>query len=264
MRLTLIGLAFALAAPLTASAEPLDLTRYRLVDLSHAYDENTVYWPAKPPSGFELHQLSYGKTPGGWFYASNSFCTAEHGGTHLDAPIHFAADRLTTEQLPLKQLIAPAVVIDVRDQTRNDPSFRLAGRDVLEFERRSGRIAPGTIVLLHTGWSKRWPDRKAYLGDASREDASNLDFPSYGEEAARLLVEERKVALLGVDTASIDYGKSKDFIVHRVAADKNVGGLENLTNLDQLPASGFTVFALPMKIAGGSGGPVRVVALVPR
>jgi len=260
----LFSLSLVLVVAPAAAAESLDVAKYRLVDLSHAYDENTVYWPAKPPAAFELKQLHYGETPGGWFYASNSLCTAEHGGTHLDAPIHFAAERLTTEKLPLEQLIAPAIVIDVRDKTRNDRSYRLTTADVVDFERRNGRIEEGTIVLLHTGWSKRWPDREAYLGDASREDASKLDFPSYGEDAARLLVEERKVAMLGVDTASIDYGKSKDFIVHRIAADKNVAGLENLTNLDQLPAAGFTVIALPMKIAGGSGGPVRVVALVAR
>lgn len=265
MRPTRIILACMLIAPMAAtSADALDLSAYRLVDLTHAYDESTVYWPAKPPAGFELHRLSYGMTPGGWFYSSNRFCTAEHGGTHLDAPIHFAADRLTSEQLPLTQLIAAGIVIDARDKTRNDRSYRLSRDDVLQFERRHGRIEPGTIVLLQTGWSARWPDRKAYLGDASLEDASRLDFPSYGEDAARLLVEERKVAMLGVDTASIDYGKSKDFIVHRVAADRNVGGLENLTNLGQLPPAGFTVIALPMKIAGGSGGPVRAVALVPR
>jgi len=264
MRPNLIALVFTLGLPVLATAEPIDLSGYRMVDLSHAYDADTVYWPAKPPAGFQLKQLHYGETPGGWFYASNSFCTAEHGGTHLDAPIHFAADRLTSERLPLEQLIARGVVIDVSGKTRNDRSYRLTAADVLDFERRHGRIESGTIVLLRTGWSAYWPDRQAYLGDASREDASRLDFPSYGEDAARLLVEERKVAMLGVDTASIDYGKSKDFIVHRVAADKNVGGLENLTNLDQLPAAGFTVIALPTKIAGGSGGPVRAVALVPR
>jgi kynurenine formamidase len=134
---------------------------------------------------------------------------------------------------------------------------------VLRFEERAGRIQPGTIVLLHTGWSRFWPDRAAYFGDASAEDSSRLEFPGFGEDAARLLVEERRVAMLGLDTASIDYGRSKDFVVHRIAAARNVGGLENLTGLDALPDSDFTVIALPMKIAGGSGGPVRVVALVP-
>lgn len=264
MRTFLLSIPIALTLSVMSEAAAFDVTQYRLVDLSHAYDESTVYWPAKPPMGFELRQLAFGETPGGFFYSSNSFCTPEHGGTHLDAPIHFAAEGLSSERLPLEQLMAPAVRIDVRDMAGGNRSYRLTREDVLQFERRHGVIDPGTIVLLHTGWSRFWPDRKAYLGDDSREDSSRLDFPSYGEDAARLLVEERRVALLGVDTASIDYGRSKSFMVHRIAAAKNVGGLENLTSLDELPATGFTVIALPMKIAGGSGGPVRVIALVAR
>jgi kynurenine formamidase len=213
---------------------------------------------------FELEKLASGPTPGGWFYSANRFCTAEHGGTHLDAPIHFYEEGLTADRLPLEQLVAPAVRIDVTRQAAADRNYRLTREDVLAFERRAGRIQPGTIVLLHTGWSRFWPDRGAYFGDDSLEDASRLEFPSYGETAARLLVEERRVAMLGVDTASIDYGKSQDFIVHRIAAARNVAGLENLTGLEALPETGFTVVALPIKVAGGSGGPVRVIALAPK
>jgi kynurenine formamidase len=119
------------------------------------------------------------------------------------------------------------------------------------------------MVLLRTGWSRHWPDRAAYLGDDTPGDASNLHFPSFGEDAARLLVEERNVAALGADVASIDYGQSTDFPVHRIAMAKNVPGFENLTNLEQLPATGAWIIALPMKIAGGSGGPLRAVAAIP-
>jgi kynurenine formamidase len=156
------------------------------------------------------------------------------------------------------------VVIDVSDHAKADRDYRLSVEDVKAFEAREGRIRRGTLVLLRTGWSRHWPDVKAYLGDDTPGDASKLSFPSYGEEAARMLVEERQVAVLGVDTASIDYGRSQDFRVHRVAAARNVPGLENLTNLDQLPIRGATVMALPMKIEGGSGGPLRAIALVPR
>jgi kynurenine formamidase len=248
----------------SASVRSFDLESYRAVDLSHAYDSQTLYWPSRPPMSFELQKLAAGMTPGGWFYAANRVCTPEHGGTHLDAPIHFHEKGQTTEELPLEKLLAPGVRIDVTRQAQANRNYRLSREDVLRFEEHAGRIKSGTIVLLHTGWSRFWPDREKYFGDASPEDASRLEFPSYGEDAARLLVEERQVALLGVDTASIDYGRSKDFIVHRIAAARNVGGLENLTGLDALPETGFTVIALPMKIAGGSGGPVRVVALVPR
>lgn len=256
----------AAACALFASetAQSLDLRSYEMVDLTHAYDSQTLYWPSRPPMKFELRRLASGVTPGGWFYSANTLCTAEHGGTHLDAPIHFHERGLTAERLPLEKLIAPAVKIDVTRQTRADRNYRLSREDILAFEQRAGRIQPGAIVLLQTGWSRRWPNRKEYFGHASLEDASRLQFPSYGEDAARLLVEERQVAMLGVDTASIDYGPSSDFIVHRVAAARNVGGLENLTRLEALPETGFTVIALPMKVAGGSGGPVRVVALVPK
>jgi kynurenine formamidase len=258
-----ILVAFLLVS-LCGPASAFDLASYRVVDLGHAYGDDTLYWPSRPAARFELQQLAYGETPGGYFYSSNRFCSPEHGGTHLDAPIHFARGHKTVDELPPEQLIAPAVRIDLREQTAKDRGYRLQVADVRRFEERWGPIKPGTTVLLQTGWSRFWPDRKAYFGSESAEDASGLDFPSYGDEAARLLVEERKVALLGVDTASIDFGRSKDFMVHRIAAAKNVGGLENLTNLDQLPETGFHVIALPMKIKGGSGGPVRVIALVPR
>jgi kynurenine formamidase len=264
MKTMLIALIGGLALVAIRPADAFDVQQYRLVDLTHVYDAQTLYWPSRPPMKFELEQLAFGATPRGWFYAANRFCTPEHGGTHLDAPIHFHESGQTAEQLPLKQLVAPGVRIDVRKQTQNDRNYRLTREDVLAFERRVGAIRPGTIVLMQTGWSRFWPDRKKYFGDASTEDASRLEFPSYGVDAARLLVEERKVAMLGVDTASIDYGRSQDFDVHRLAAARGVGGLENLTLLDQLPESGFIVIALPMKIAGGSGAPVRVIALVPR
>ena len=200
----------------------------------------------------------------GYFYAAASLATPEHGGTHLDAPIHFGEGRRTTDQIPLDQLVGPGVVIDIADRAARDADYRLTREDVLAFEARHGRIRPGTIVLLRTGWDESWPDRASYLGDATPGDASNLHFPSYGEDAARLLVHEREVAVLGVDAASIDFGASADFVVHRVAAAADVPGLENLANLDELPETGFLVIALPMKIEGGTGGPLRAIAVVPR
>ena len=242
-------------------AAALDLADYRLVDLTHPYNADTIYWPTSP-SKFELTELAFGETTGGWFYSANSLCTPEHGGTHFDAPIHFAADGIPADAVPLDDLVAPAVVIDIAAQAEADRNYRLTVDDVLAFEKRHGRIAAGTIVLLRTDWSERWPNAREYLGDDTPGDASRLSFPSYGADAARLLVEQRGVVLLGVDTASIDYGPSTDFPVHRIAAARDVGGLENLTGLAQLPPTGATLIALPMKIEGGSGAPVRVVALV--
>jgi kynurenine formamidase len=249
------------ASAFVAGSQAIDLSRATIIDLSHAYGPSTIFWPTSPTK-FELHKLAFGMTPGGYFYAANTLATPEHGGTHLDAPIHFSSNGRTMEQVPLDQLIAPAVVIDVTKQAEADRDYRLTPDDVVRFEREHGRIARGTIVLLRTGWSRHWPDVKAYLGDDTPGDASKLSFPSYGAEAARLLVNERSVGALGVDTASIDYGRSTDFLVHRIAAGKNVPGLENLTNLDKLPPRGALVIALPMKIEGGSGGPLRAVAIV--
>ncbi|HEV8581340.1 MAG TPA: cyclase family protein [Thermoanaerobaculia bacterium] len=263
-----LGLTIALACAASAAAAPagrplIDLGGARLVDLSHPFDEKTIYWP-NAPSNFQLNRLSFGKTEAGFFYAANSFCTPEHGGTHIDAPIHFAEGRRTLDQIPVGQLIAPAVVIDVRGKAESNPDYRLAAADVQAWEEKHGAIPEGAIVLLRTGWGQRWPDRKRYLGDDRPGEVSNLHFPSYGEEAARYLVERRKVGALGVDTASIDYGPSKDFIVHQIANGANVPGLENVANLEELPETGAWLIALPMKIAGGSGGPVRIVALVPK
>jgi kynurenine formamidase len=249
--------------PATAMAQVVDFGKVRIVDLTHAYDETTLYWPTSP-SAFELKTLADGMTPGGYYYSSYAFCTPEHGGTHLDAPVHFAKNGKAMGELPLAQLVAPAVVIDVTTQAAGDASYLVSRADVEAFERAHGRIPAGSIVLVRTGWSQRWPNRKQYFGDDTPGDASKLRFPGYGEDAARLLVEERRVAVLGIDTASIDHGPSTTFIAHRIGAEAGVANLENLTNLDALPATGAVVIALPMKIAKGSGGPARVVALVPR
>lgn len=240
----------------------LDLRTARVVDLTHALDQNTLFWPTSP-SSFELTKLHAGMTEGGFYYASNSFCTPEHGGTHLDAPVHFAEGAQSTDQIPIDRLVGPAVVIDVRAQAAKDPDYRLGKAEIDAWEQRHGTIPADAIVLLWTGWSEKWPDRKAYFGDDKPGDASNLHFPSYGPEGARILIEQRKVAALGLDTASIDHGPTADFPVHQIAGKANVAGLENLTNLDELPPTGAWVAALPIKIAGGSGGPARVVAFLP-
>jgi kynurenine formamidase len=237
------------------------LDRQRIVDLSHGFGPRTLYWPTSP-SRFKLESLASGQTPGGFFYAANSLSTPEHGGTHLDAPVHFAERGRSVADIPLEQLVAPAVVIDVTARAAADRDYRLSAQDVASFEKQHGAIPRGSIVLLRTGWSRHWPDAKAYLGDDTPNDASKLSFPSYGIDAATYLIEQRGVAALGIDTASIDYGRSTDFVVHRLAGARNVPGLENLTNLDRLPARGASVIALPMKIEGGSGAPLRAIALV--
>jgi kynurenine formamidase len=257
-----IAIGLLLAAALPAHAQRIDLGTATLIDLTHPYNNQTVFWPTSP-TRFELKELSRGVVPGGWFYSSYQLSTPEHGGTHLDAPFHFDEKGFTADQIPLAKLMAPAVVIDVSEQARADRNYRLTVADVERFERAHGRIPAGTIVLLRTGWSAYWPNLKAYLGDDTPGDASKLSFPSYGADAVRLLI-ERGIVALGVDVASTDYGASKDFPVHRLAGAANLPGFENLTNLDRLPPVGALVIALPMKIEGGSGGPLRAVAIVPK
>lgn len=256
----LVGL-FMLA--LTNVALAFEVADYSVVDLSHAYGDSTLYWPTSPTS-FEKDVLAYGDTDQGYFYSAYAVCTPEHGGTHIDAPVHFAKGGLSTDELPVEELIAPAVVIDVSAKAAADRNYRLTVADIELFEASHGTIAAGTIVLMRTDWSTRWPDAMGYLGDDTPGDASKLRFPGFGAAATRLLVEDRRAGMLGIDTASVDYGPSQDFIVHQLGAAQGVPNLENLTNLAALPATGSVVMALPMKIEGGSGGPVRVIALVPR
>jgi len=250
------------AAPaVSASAQGLDIATAKVIDLTHAIDANTIFWPTETKT-FELIEEHKGMTERGFFYAANRFCLPEHGGTHIDAPYHFAKAGGTVAEIPIGHLVGPAVVIDVAAKAAADPDYTLQPGDIAAWEAEHGVIAAGAIVLLRTGWSGRWPDKRAYLGDDTPGDASNLHFPSYGADAARILV-ERGVAVLGVDTASIDNGPAKDFLVHRIVGAANVVGLENVTNLDKLPATGAWVMALPMKIAHGTGAPARVIALVP-
>jgi len=264
MKTLFVATAFLLAAcASTAPRNAIDLAHGDVVDLTYAFDEHTLYWP-NSPSSFELKRLAYGPTPGGYFYSSNAFSAPEHGGTHIDAPIHFSEHGRTLDAIPPRQLMAPAVVLDITSKTASDPDYRLTADDVREWERAHGRIDDGAIVLLRTGWGARYGNRKAYFGDDAPGATDHLHFPSYGADAARLLVNERHAGAIGVDTASIDYGQSKDFIVHQIANGANVPGLENIANLDRLPPRGAWAIALPMKIAGGSGGPLRIVAILPK
>ncbi len=241
----------------------LDLSDTGIIDMTHPYDDDAIYWPTSP-GRFELEVLHRGQAEGGYWYEANSFCTPEHGGTHLDAPVHFAKGMWSVAEIPVERLAGPAVVIDARPQAAKNPDYELTRNDLERFEAEQGRIPEGAVVVMNTGYAARWPDRLRYLGDDTPGDASKLHFPSFGQEAARWLIEERAIHVLGVDTASIDPGSSKSFPVHRVAGAANVIGLENLTNVDRLPAKGAWIVALPMKFAGGSGAPARVVAFVPR
>jgi kynurenine formamidase len=233
------------------------------VDLTHAFGEETIYWPTAP--GFEIVVDAKGPADGGYWYESNTIRTSEHGGTHLDAPVHFAKDAHTTDQIPVDQLIGTACVIDVRAACDANPDYQVRVEDLLAFEAAHGRIPEGSIVLLHTGFGARWPDRARYMGTAERghEATLKLHFPGLSPRAAQWLV-ARRIDAVGIDTPSIDHGPSRMFFAHRELYAANIPALENVAHLDLLPPTGAVIFALPMKIRGGSGGPLRIVAAVPR
>jgi kynurenine formamidase len=240
------------------------LTSGTWVDLSYDFSPDTIYWPTAKP--FELHVESVGRTPAGYYYAANSFSTSEHGGTHLDAPVHFAERGRTADQIPLEQLVGPAVVIDVTTPSASNPDYQITP-DVLDgWERSNGSIPNGAIVLFRTGWGGRWPDRTRYLGTALRgpEAVAQLHFPGIHPETARRLAASGTVDGVGIDTASIDFGQSETFDTHQILFAANIPAFENVAQLDRLPATGSFIVALPMKIRGGSGGPLRIVAIVPR
>ena len=247
----------------TAIASIFDGRAGSWVDLTHSFSESTIYWPTDT-QGFVHEKLAYGRTDGGWFYSSYRYSSAEHGGTHVDAPIHFAEGRQTCDAIPLSHLIGPAAVVDV--STRATPDYLVSVDDLTAWEAEHGRIEEGAILLVRTGWDKRYGDRAAYLGTerTGPQAVPELHFPGLAPQAAQWLVDNRRIGAFGLDTPSIDYGQSPDFRTHIILNGQNIPGFENVAGLDQLPATGAFVVALPMKIKDGSGGPLRIVAFVPR
>jgi len=231
------------------------------VDLTYAYSEDAVFWPTA--EGFNLEEVAYGETEGGWFYSSYNYSASEHGGTHFDAPIHFSRGADTNEQVPLTRFIAAAAVVDV--SAKATPDYLVSVDDLLAWESSHGPLPDGVIVLLRTGWGKRWPNPLRYLGTelTGVEAVAQLHFPGLDPEAAQWLVDNRNIASLGIDTPSIDYGQSTTFETHQILYDRNLAGFENVANLEVLPEWGAYVVALPMKIRGGSGGPLRMVGFIP-
>jgi kynurenine formamidase len=234
-----------------------------LVDLSHGYGAQTVFWPTA--EGFRLEKVADGITAGGYYYAANNFFTAEHGGTHLDAPLHFAQGRQAVDEIPLERLVGPAVVVDIVAQSDRDADYQVSVNDLQAWEREHGQLPADAILLLRTGFSRRWPDAARYLGTAARgaDAVAQLHFPGLHPDAARWLVANRPVKAVGIDTASIDFGQSTAFEAHRTLYEQNIPAFENLTMLERLPATGAFVVALPMKIEGGSGAPLRAIAILP-
>ena len=227
----------------------------RVVDLSYTIDGKLPRWPGDTRV-FEAKPNATVKRDG---YFTRSFWMLEHYGTHLDAPAHFPPGKKTVEEIPPQRLFGPAVVIDIRIEAKNDADYRLTAERVGRWEKQHGRIPRGAIVLLRTGWAARWPDEKRYRNMDAR---GVMHFPGYSAEAVRLFI-RRQVSGIGIDTMSVDYGASLDFAVHAISHGAGLYHLENLADVSALPARGALLVVAPIKLAGGSGGPARVFAILP-
>jgi len=227
----------------------------RVLDLSYAISDKMVPWPGDEKV-FEA-KVNASIEKNGYF--TRSFWMLEHYGTHLDAPAHFPPGKATVDQIPVKQLFGPAAVLDVRVEGAKDADYLLPAARIAEWEKRHGQIRDGSIVLLRTGWASRWPDAQKYR---NQDRQGEMHFPGFSAEAAKLLI-DRKVSGLGSDTLSIDYGASQDFAVHHLTLGAGLYHLENLADLTALPEAGAFLVIAPIKLEGGSGGPVRVFALLP-
>lgn len=233
------------------------------IDLTYDFSQKTIYWPNNP-EGFKLDTQFNGITDGGFYYSSNQFFSPEHGGTHLDAPIHFAAGKWTNDQIPIDRLMGEAVVIDISIQAKDDIDYQITIQDLLNWEKKHGVVPENSILFFRTGWGNYYPEKNKYIGTDGKGAAAiaRLHFPSIHPDLANWLVKNRKIKAVGIDTASIDYGQSKDFKTHQILLAQNILGFENVAHLDLLPATGAYVIALPMKIKNGTGGPLRLVAWV--
>lgn len=256
-RLGLCAVLFMGAGPAQASLESGNI-----IDLTHPFDETAIYWPTARQ--FSLEQVSHRTTDGGFFYAANNICLAEHGGTHIDAPIHFYEDRHTVDEIPLQRLMGPGILVDVTQQAAKNRDYQVNVDDFKAWEKENGQQINDVIVLLRTGFGKHWPDKARYMGTSERGAGAvpRLHFPGLDPKAAEWLTRRRNIKAIGLDTPSVDYGQSTRFQSHVTLFKHNIPAFENVAKLEKLPAKGFTVIALPMKIKGGSGGPLRIVAVL--
>lgn len=268
MKISCFALSIFLAFLFVACGEnktpaPFQFPDGEWVDLTYSFDEQTVYWPTA--AGFRLDTVSWGETEGGYFYSAFQYCAAEHGGTHLDAPIHFAEGKQSADQIPLERLIGSAVVVDVSEKALSNPDYQIEPTDLEAWEQQNGAIPENAILLFRTGYGQYWPDRVKYMGtdEVGPDAVAKLHFPGIHPDAARWLIQNRQIKAVGLDTPSIDYGQSTLFETHQILFKENIPAFENVANLDELPIKGAWVIALPMKIKGGSGGPLRIVGLKP-
>lgn len=263
MKKLIVVFALGLFAAACQQQQPAGFPNGQWIDLTHEFGDDTVYWVTAEP--FKRTTVAEGMTPAGFYYSAYNYSAAEHGGTHLDSPIHFAEGKKPVEQIAVDQLIAPGIKIDVSTKAVADRDYQITVEDIMAWEKTNGQIPDGSIILFQTGFGSRWPDKKSYLGtDQKGPDAvKDLHFPGLHPDAAKWLVANRKIKAVGIDTASIDFGQSTKFESHVALMTNNIPAFENVADMTKLPAKGFHVFAMPMKIKGGSGAPLRIAAFIP-
>jgi kynurenine formamidase len=257
MNIKIVSLLLTAALIYSGCARQTDFPAGEWIDLTYDFSEQTNYWTEN--DNFKKQTVAEGRTEKGYYYSAYSFCAPEHGGTHLDAPVHFAEGRRPVEQIPLEQLIGPAVKIDVSAKSADDRDYLVSVEDLTGWESKYGQIPVSSIVLLQTGYGRYWNDRAKYMGSAG---GAEKHFPGLSPEAARWLIENRRIKAVGIDTASIDHGPSQNFAAHVALMEEQVPAFENVANLEKLPPVGAWIVALPMKIKGGSGAPLRIVAFL--
>jgi kynurenine formamidase len=240
-----------------------EIAKDKWIDLTYDFSDKTLYWPTA--NTFKFDTVFHGITDSGFYYEAYNYCAAEHGGTHLDAPSHFAKGKWSTDQIPLDRLTGEAAVIDVSAKALKDPDYQISVADVESWEKTNGKLTDDIMILFRTGYGSFYPDAKKYLGTDERgsDAVAKLHFPGIHPDLASWLVKNRKIKAVGLDVASVDHGQSKDFKTHQILYEQNISGFENVANLDKLPVKGAFIIALPMKIKNGSGGPLRIVAIVP-
>ena len=247
-----------------ANQETTLFTNGKWIDLSYSFSTETLYWPNNP-KGFRMDTLFEGTTPGGYYYSSFGFCAPEHGGTHLDAPVHFAKGQKSVDQLSLQQLTGSAVVIDVSAKALGNRDYLIAIDDVTSWEKENGPLPDSIILLFRTGYGKYYPDAIRYFGTDQKGDSAIalLHFPGIDPQLAEWLLKNKTIKAVGLDTPSIDYGQSSDFKTHRILLAQNIPAFENIANLDMVPVKNSYIVALPMPIKKGSGAPLHIIAYIP-
>jgi len=236
----------------------------KILDMTYSFGNNSIYWPTG--QSFQIEKMSWGINKQGFFYASNNYKANEHGGTHVDAPVHFSKNGKTIDKIPLTDWIGPAVKIDVTKQCEKNRDYLLKTDDIKKFERQYGKIPDNAWVIMYTGiGTKYYPNKKKVLGTEMKgaKAIAFLSFPGFSPDSIKFLLKNRNITGIAIDTPSIDYGKSKKFMVHRLLLGAGKLAIENIANLNKLPVTGATLYPIPMLIENGTGAPARIFAVLP-